>query len=217
MDADPVRRTPTTPFPAHFEGLLPDLAGQRFYSQMIDGWVWNIWRGQVVAAGTFQARPIEFTPPLAFASEMRRWGVSELFVWTDESREYLARSGLFAERWRGRLWSEFELLNADVRSATAGAGTVALSNLTFFGGDVDLSNVRAGDEVVVRANYYPAWRATTGSDAVNVYAVNGQLAFRAPQNGSYTVHLVYPRYRWLNVTGLVALILGIAVLTRLSR
>ena len=35
------------------------VAGQRFYSQMIDGWVWNIFRGQVVGAGTFAGRAID--------------------------------------------------------------------------------------------------------------------------------------------------------------
>ena len=53
MDSHPTRRSQTTPFDVHFEGLLPSLAGQRFYSQMIDGWIWTIWRGQVVGAGTF--------------------------------------------------------------------------------------------------------------------------------------------------------------------
>jgi hypothetical protein len=62
MDRDPVRRTPTLPLDVQFEGLLPGVAGQRFYSQMIDGWVFNVWRGDVMAAGTWQARPIEETP-----------------------------------------------------------------------------------------------------------------------------------------------------------
>lgn len=41
MDSDPVRRSPKTPFVSHFEALLPEVAGQRFYSQMWDGWAWN--------------------------------------------------------------------------------------------------------------------------------------------------------------------------------
>ena len=44
---------------------------------------------------------------------MRRWGVRHLFVWTDASRDYLARSGRFVERWRGAPWSQFELVDAD--------------------------------------------------------------------------------------------------------
>ena len=89
IDSDPQRRSPRTPFDVHFEGLLPGVAGQRFYSQMWDGWIWSVLRGQVVGAGTFAGRAIEETPPVAFVAEMRRWGVRHLFVWTDASREYL--------------------------------------------------------------------------------------------------------------------------------
>ena len=102
IDSDPQRRSPRTPFDVHFEGLLPGVAGQRFYSQMWDGWIWSVLRGQVVGAGTFAGQAIEETPPATFVAEMRRWGVRHLFVWTDASREYLARSGFFAERWRER-------------------------------------------------------------------------------------------------------------------
>src|SRR6185436_3490107 len=116
MDSDPIRRTPKTPFPSHFEGLLPGVAGQRFYSQMFDGWVWSIWRGQVVGAGTYAGRKIDETPAPSFELEMRRWGVKHLLVWTDASRDYLAGSGRFAEQWRHGRWSDFELRDADVRS-----------------------------------------------------------------------------------------------------
>ena len=217
MDADPVRRTPTTPFPAHFEGLLPDVAGQRFYSQMIDGWVWNVWRGQVVAAGTFEAQPISMTAPADFAAEMRRWGVGRLFVWTDASRDYLAASGLFIERWRGGLWSEFEPRDPDLRSVVTSSGSGSLAQLTLLGGDVNLANVTASDEIVVRANYYPAWRAFAGADPVPLHATDGQLSFRAPRSGSYTVRLVYPRYRGLMSAGALAFVAGLLAIARIRQ
>jgi hypothetical protein len=214
MDSHPVRRTPTTPFDVHFEGLLPGLAGQRFYSQMIDGWVWNIFRGQVVGAGTFRGSLITETPEEDFVAEMRRWGVAHLFVWTDISRGYLAGSGRFVERWRGGPWSHFELRDADTRSAVTGSGSARLMNLDLLGADVELTNVRAGDQVVVRANYYPAWLARTGNRDVPLYSADGQLAFRAPADGSYVVRLEYPRYRWLSLVGLLAIVLGLPLLWR---
>ena len=208
MDRDPNRRTPRTPFDVHFEGLLPGVAGQRFYSQMIDGWVFNVWRGEVVAAGTWQGHPIDETPAGVFAAEMRRWGVTRLFVWTDRTRDYLARSGRFVERWRGGLWSEFEALDADTRSAVVPRGHASLRNLDWFGGDLVLDGVTAGDPVVVRTHYYPAWRAYDDDRSVALFPVDGQLAFAAPRDGSYTVHLAYPRYRLLATAALAALVLG---------
>ena len=214
MDSHPTRRSPTTPFDVHFEGLLPGVAGQRFYSQMIDGWVWNVWRGQVVGAGTHYGRPIGETPVEDFVREMGRWGVAHLFVWTEASRVYLRESGRFVEQWSDGRWSHFVLPDADVRSVVTSAGRGRLRNLDFLGADVELSDVRAGDEVVVRANYYPAWRALTGDSEIELHARDGQLAFRAPAAGSYVVRLEYPRYRVLSLIAITVIIGGVWILAR---
>lgn len=214
MDRDPKRRSQTTPFDVHFEGLLPGVAGQRFYSQTIDGWVWNVFRGQVVGAGTYAGRPIAETPADAFVAEMQRWGVRHLFVWTDASRDYLARSGRFVQRWRGGRWSHFELPDADVRSVVTTAGSARLRNLDFLGADVELADARAGEPVIVRTNFYPAWRAHLGDREIALHARGGQLAFRAPESGSYVVRLEYPRYRWLSLIAVVVFVLGAWSLAR---
>ena len=217
MDSDPKRRSQTTPFDVHFEGLLPRVAGQRFYSQMIDGWVWNVFRGQVVGAGTYAGRPIADTPADTFVVEMQRWGVRHLFVWTDASRQYLARAGRFVERWRGGRWSHFELLDADVRSAVTTAGSARLRNLDFLGGEIELVDAIAGEPVIVRANYYPAWRGYLGDREIALYGSGGQLAFRAPENGTYVVRLEYPRYRWLSLIAVVVFVSGAWSLARWPR
>jgi hypothetical protein len=215
MDRNPSRRSPRTPFDVHFEGLLPDATKHRFYSQMIDGWVFNVWRGEVVAAGTWRGEPIDLAPVDAFTAEMRKWGVKQLFVWTDRSRSYLARSGRFVERWRGGLWSEFEMLDPSppVSVTISGSGHGSLRHLNMLGGEVLLDGVAAADTVVVRAHYYPAWRAFDGDREVALYPVDGQLAFHAPRTGAYAVHLVYPRYRRLSLAALAALVLGACLLT----
>jgi hypothetical protein len=217
MDSDTRRRSITTPFDVHFEGLLPGLAGQRFYSQLQDGWVWNIFRGQVVGAGTFAGRPIEETPVAAFVAEMRRWGVRHLFVWTDAARDYLAASGAFTELWRGGLWSHFELNDADTRDVVTTTGSGRLRALDFLGGHVDLVDVAAGSPVIVRANYYPAWRAYAGSSEVPLFASGGQMAFNAPASGSYVVRFEYPRYRWLSILAAAVAIAGFWIMSRLAR
>jgi hypothetical protein len=214
MDSDPVRRSARTPFEVHFEGLLPGVAGQRFYSQMWDGWIFSAFRGQVVGAGTFAGRAIEETPPATFVAEMRRWGVRHLFVWTDASREYLARSGFFTERWRGGLWSDFELPGADTRDVITPSGAGHLRALDFFGANVELVDVTAGAQVIVRTHYYPAWRAQAGGRDVPLYSIDGQMAFSAPDGGSYTVRLEYPRYWWLSVLAVIAASTGVWVMAR---
>ena len=54
---------------------------------------------------------------------MERWGVKHLFVWTDESRNYLAKDRRFVERWRGGRWSHFERPDADARLVVTGTGS----------------------------------------------------------------------------------------------
>jgi hypothetical protein len=92
--------------------------------------------------------------------------------------------------------------DADTRSVVTTSGSGRLANLDFLGGDVQLLDVVAGSPVIVRANYYPAWRAHDGDREIALYSADGQLAFRAPRDGSYVVRLVYPRYRGLTILAL---------------
>jgi hypothetical protein len=82
---------------------------------------------------------------------------------------------------------------------------------------VRLSGVERGTPVVVRAHYYPAWRAYAAGTEVPLYAMDGQLAFRAPLAGDYVVRLEYPRYHELSVLALITLILGLWTLSRWPR
>ena len=61
------------------------------------------------------------------------------------TRDYLARSGHFVERWRGGRWSHFELADADLRSVVTTSGSGALRNLDFLGGEVALVDASAGE------------------------------------------------------------------------
>jgi hypothetical protein len=214
MDSNPRRRSPNTPFDVHFEGLLPGVNGQRFYTQMWDGWIWSIFRGQVVGAGTFAGQAIEETPPATFVAELQRWGVRHLFVWTDASRQYLASSGAFVELWRGGRWSQFELKDADPRQVVTTSGMGRLGALDFLSGNIELIDVGAGTPVVVRTNYYPAWRAHAGGREIPLYSAAGQMGFDAPASGTYIVRFEYPRYRWLSFFALSVAIVGLWMMRR---
>ena len=80
--------------------------------------------------------------------------------------------------------------------------------MNMLGGEVVLDGVAAADTIVVRAHYYPAWRAFDGEREIALYSVAGQLAFHAPRTGAYSIHLVYPRYRLLSLAALTAFGLG---------
>jgi hypothetical protein len=85
------------------------------------------------------------------------------------------------------------------------------------GADVELHDVRRGDTVIVRTNYYPAWQALANDRPLPLRAANGQLAFDAPDDGSYTVRLRYPGYRWLSVLAIASFVTGAWCLSRWPR
>jgi len=100
-----------------------------------------------------------------------------------------------------------------VSVSVSGSGQGSLRHLNMLGGEVVLDGVAAADTIVVRAHYYPAWRAYDGEREIALYSVDGQLAFQAPRTGAYSIHLVYPRYRLLSLAALSALVLGSCLLT----
>ena len=74
-----------------------------------------------------------------------------------------------------------------------------------------------GSAVVVRTNYYPAWRAYAGGHEVELYSSDGQMAFRAPNGGTYVVQFEYPRYRWLSILAVTGAVAGFWFLARWPR
>jgi hypothetical protein len=217
LNATPGRRTVKPLLDAHIEALLPGATGRRFYGQEWDSWHWSRFRAQVLAGGAFQGRDIGDTPISDFEAELRRWGVKHLVVWSDPTKEYLRRAEPFAARWTAGPWVDFEFNGADVRQIVTPTGTGTLRNLDPLGADVDLEGVRAGDTVVVRTNYYPAWRATADGRAVALLSAGGQLAFIAPRDGRYRVRLDYPKHTLVEASagaGFFAGVFGLAAWDR---
>ena len=216
MDADLNRRTEATPFIAHMEAILAAETGKRFYAGLWDGWQWNVFRANLLAGGAFQSRSITTWPVAELAGQLRMWGIRHAVVWSKDSTAYFSSQPGFAKRWSHGRWTAFEFLEADPRDVVVPNGTGRLSERDWLGATVSLTDVKAGDEVVVRTNFYPAWTAVCEGAAVALRASDGQLAFQAPKDGSYCVALVYPRRPWLLVVALGALLAGLFACARLS-
>lgn len=209
------QRSARTPFGVHFESLLVQETGRRYYAQTWDGWHWSPFRGQSVAGGSFRGRAIADTPIPDFAAEMRRWGIGHLVVWSDPTKEYLKGApDVFIPTWSDGRWVDYVMPGADTREVVAAHGSGSLRDLDPLGGTVALSNVKAGDEVRVRMNYFPAWSAHVDGESVPLRTTDGQLTFTAPRDGDYDLRLEYPRRYALSAVSLVALLLGAAVLSR---
>ena len=208
MDTDPGRRSPPTPFPAHFEALLPAATGQRFYAGVWDGWQWSPARRNLLANGSLGGRRLEDVSDEELYAELRRWGVRHLVVWSDIAVRRLSGASDLTLRWRHGRWHHFEMANADVRDVVCPRGEGRIVSRDPLSARVALRDVSAGDLIVVRTNYYPAWEVRHRGTRVPVLEHEGQLAFRAPASGSYEVALEYPRYRWALWLALAALVTG---------
>jgi len=209
LNAEPGRQSERTPFGVHFEALLPAATGRRFYSQQWDTWHWTPLRGQVIAAGAYRGTYLSRTSTEDLRTELHKWGVHQLVVWSVATKAYLdAAPALFAKRWTNGRWTQYELRDSDARSAVAEVGLASLQNPTPLSATIALSGTREGALVVVRTNYFPAWRAYTSDADVPLFANHGQLAFRAPKEGTYDVTLSYPRRIPLELMSLAVFVLG---------
>ncbi|HEY2434491.1 MAG TPA: hypothetical protein VGI12_17590 [Vicinamibacterales bacterium] len=214
LNAEPGRQSERTPFAAHFEALLPAATGRRFYGQQWDTWHWTPLRGQVIAAGAFRGTFLSRTPPEALQAELRRWGVRHLVVWSVATKAYLDAAPLvFTRKWSSGRWIQYELADADERSVAVETGAGRLVSSTPLDARVALSGVRRDETVVVRTNYFPAWRADAAGADVSLFPLDGQLAFRAPRDGDYAVDFHYPRRTGLLLFAMGTFVAGAVLLS----
>lgn len=216
MTADPGGKTEPSRFGIHFEPLLAEETGRRLYAGgYSDGWQWNPWKGRLVAGGTFMGHALASTPHDRFAAELQHWGVEALFVWSAPTTRYLDQDSRFVRTWSDGVWTSYRFVDADPREVTTAEGSAQLANRTATGASVVLSNVRAGEAVVVRTNFHPAWTASWQDRPVPLIDRDGQLSFDAPCDGSCRVVLAYPKRRALLVIAVLALVLGGALVARI--
>lgn len=214
MDGSLQRVSERTPFQVHGEATLARETGKRFYAGLWDGWQWSVFRDNLLAGGAFKARMLSLWAPDDVAAELRKWGVRHVVVFSDAAQSFFSAHPDYRERWREGRWVAYEFLHADTRSVVTAAGAGTLGDMDWLGASVDLSDVHANDEVVVRTNYYPAWTAVADGQPVPLYARDRQLAFKAPRDGTYRVTLEYPRRRWLLAVAALALVLAIVMCAR---
>lgn len=218
MNADPGGKTERSIFGTHFEVMVAAETGRRLYSGgYSDGWQWNPWKGQVVAGGTFMGHALASTPHDAFVGELRRWGVSDLFVWSQSSRTYIDQDTRFSAVWTTNPWTQYRLNDADLRDVAVATGAGRLESLRPHGAQVDLTGVTAGEPVIVRTNFHPAWTADLDGRAVPLVDRDGQIAFAAPCAGNCRISLHFPAHRWLIPLALFTIAGAVLTLGALDR
>jgi hypothetical protein len=158
---------------------------------------------------------ISLWAPEDVAAEFRKWGVRHAVVFSAAARTFFSGHPDYRERWRNGNWVAYEFVQADPRSVVTPTGAGTLTDLDWLGASVNLTDVNANDEVIVRTNYYPSWTAVVDGRPLVLYARDKQLAFKAPRDGSYRVTLEYPRRHWLLAVAALSLVLALVMCARI--
>jgi hypothetical protein len=199
VDAADERVSEPSLYGTHYEALVAATTGKRLYAGYWDGWQWTPFRGEMLAAGAWQGRRIDDGDHDRFLAELRRWGIRHLLVWSVTAKTRFGAWPELARRWEHGPWTHFEFLGPDVdtRSVATTTGRAELVSTDPFGGLVRLTDVAAGDRVIVRTHYHPGWGATASGRPLPVGDVGGQLGFVAPAAGTYDVALSFASGRRL--------------------
>jgi hypothetical protein len=169
-------------------------------------------RWTYIATGTYLGKALAEYPASYFRDLFNKWGVGYVVVWSQPARALFGGDKDFKEVLTGAQYVIYEVKGADSRAVTVEGGTGEVSYPDAFTAVVTLDGAKPASQVVLRANYFPEWRASSGGKDVPLRDVNGQLAFDAP-GADAVVTLTFPRNAGLFLIPLVGLLFG-AVLAR---
>jgi len=201
------KKTDFDPLRIHAESLFPYETGKDFFTYYTEGYSHSRFRGNAINSGTYMGKMISRYPISTFNDLMKKWGIRYLILWSNTSTKYFsAYPDHYQRMWSDKNWVVFRYLNADTRSVVTASGSGTLINKDPFEKQIILRNVAKNDEIIIRSNYLKQWQFSYPSSRVKLYEKNGQIAFKAPHSGSYTVKLAFPKYYFLSFIAFSAMI-----------
>ena len=193
----------------HAEGFLRLATGKRLFAHPgYNPHPYYDMRDTYIATGTFNGRDLTDYEPEEFRTLWRKWGVEYLILWSKASKRYFGGNAGYEKVLDGEWYSIYRLKDADARSVATEGGSGEVEYPDNFSAVVTLRDVPAGSRVVLRATYFPEWRAECDGKAVTLENADGQIAFAAPSSDS-AVRLTWPKYHWHFAIPLAALAAGV--------
>ena len=214
--ADVLREFPKVreEYDVHSEGFVRLETGKRFFCHPgYNPHPYYDLRWTYIATGTYMGIDLSEYPHEVFERLFKKWGVQYLVLWTRPARAYFGDYGRYQEMMKGEQYAVYRFKDADPRSVATEGGTADVSYPDHFTAVVTLHDVPPGSPCVLRANYFPDWRAACNGAAVPLRNADGQIAFDAPAADA-TVTLRFPRRRGWYLVPPAAFLLGLALLKR---
>lgn len=194
----------------HFLPLLQLETGKYLFSHMQDGYHFAVYRANSFEGGIFRGKPVTEWAIEDINDVLSKWGIRYLVLWNKVSKEYFSsHPNYYAKIWEDPDWVIFEYRDSDIKAVVVdnnGSGIIAKED--YFDKQIKLYNTKKGSRVTVRSNYFPAWKAYYDNKEIPVLNIDGQIGFKAPESGNYSIELKYPRYTIFNILAVISLALS---------
>lgn len=193
----------------HWLPLLQLETKKLFFSNFKDGYHHTSYRANSLEGGYFQGKRIDEWAVEDLNKILSKWGIRYLVVWNETTKKYFSDKTQFFEKiWHDVDWIIFKFRNSDIRSAVVdGKGQAEVIDNDFYEKQIMLFNCEKNSRIVVRSNYFPAWKGYYNNKEISVINFEGQIGFFAPDSGNYIVTMKYPRYTFFNILAILALML----------
>lgn len=189
----------------HLESLFPFETSKSYMANNQEGYHHSIYRRNFFTSGAFRGRLLTDWPIEEIKAFLKQWGLQHLVLWSDIAKRYFGSDAAFHLLWTDGTWAIYEYADAQPGDVVAATGRGEIASLGYLNQEVHLTGMHRGELVTLRMNYFPAWRATYQGQPLALREKDGQMAFLAPADGDYTVHMSYPRYAGLSWLALLTL------------
>jgi len=187
---------------AHFIPLLARQSNKKLFSSTGDGYTFSKFRGNCLHNGIFQGKPLYDIDPSEFNRTLKKWGIKYIVVWSNISKDYFVRYPQFYKKeWSDPEWALFSFVQAQPESIVIPENPqaqAALIHEDYLTKTVHLENVRSGDLIILKSNFFPEWQGYYHKKRIDLIEQDGQLAFHAPFAGEGKIILRYPKHTFFS-------------------
>jgi len=196
----------------HFEPLMARETSKRFFSGIAEGYHIHMDRYNTLISGTYKGKKVSDRDISVFNDLFQKWGIEYLALWTNESKRYFSKhKDLYEEIWSDKEWVIYRYKYARPEPVSVKRGYGSVEHQDFYRKTLRLSDMLEGEEVLLKSNYFPAWKAYFNGKRVDLREKDRQVLFNAPANGSYSIKMVFPKYAPLSIVSIASLFLALAL------
>ncbi|MBN2383893.1 hypothetical protein JXQ70_13540 [bacterium] len=180
----------------HYLGYLQLLTGREFLSNPgADAYHYSRFRFNTITSGTFYGKPITQFTDTDMYNHCQKWNVATIVTWSQCATHFFIEHPRHFEK-KGE-YQNLTVFRVQDRDQTRdlqvlGSGNATLTRYGPLFLDITLNRVTGDSKIVLDQNFCPYWRLASKQMQLDPIEMNGQLAFKAPMPGTYSIRMNYP-------------------------